>query len=384
MEENQPFIIEEHKPHIGAKIKAIGVGGGGSNMINHMIKDGVRGIELYVANTDAQALHSSLAPNKLQLGMKLTKGLGAGMKPDTGRESALEAYEEIRAALEGADIVFIAAGLGGGTGTGAAPIIASIAKEMGILTISVVTKPFKFEGKKRLKFADEGLAALKKESDSIVVIPNERLLSIIDRSLGMKDSFKLVDAVLSNAVTGTSGVILDSGCGDDINVDFADLKTVMSYTGLALMGMGNHVGENAPMEALQMAVDSPLLDNLSINGAMGVMVHFQLHPSVSLFELSNAMEEIIHDAVDEDADVIFGTSTNESLQEGEVIVTLVATGFERVMAENSGGVNNHTYENQSAEPAEAAQNIAIKRSVVGGYENDDTLDIPTYLRMQKD
>lgn len=384
--ENQPFIIEEHKPHLGAKIKAIGVGGGGSNMINHMIKAGVRGIELYVANTDAQALHTSLAPNKIQLGSKLTKGLGAGMKPDTGKESAIEANEEIRSALEGADIVFIAAGLGGGTGTGAAPVIASIAKELGILTISVVTKPFKFEGRKRLKFADIGLEELKRESDSIVVIPNERLLSVIDRTMGMKDSFKLVDSVLSNAVTGTSGVILDTGCGDDINVDFADLRTVMGYKGLALMGMGDYTGENSPFEALQLAVESPLLDNLSINGAMGVMVHFQMHPSVSLFELSTAMEEIIHESVDEDADVIFGTSTNEGLAENQVIVTLVATGFERTL-EVSQGINNHSYDNvpaRHAQELEYEQQETQVRRVVGGYESDDTLDIPTYLRQQKD
>ena len=385
MQENQPFTIQEHKPQLGAKIKAIGVGGGGSNMINHMIKTGVKGIELFVANTDAQALHASLAPNKLQLGHKLTKGLGAGMKPDTGRESALEAYEEIRAALEGADIVFIAAGLGGGTGTGAAPVIAQIAREVGALTISVVTKPFKFEGKKRQLFADEGLAALKEESDSIVVIPNERLLSVIEKSMGMKESFKLVDSVLSNAVTGTAGVILDTGCGDDINVDFADLRTVMSYRGLALMGMGDAKGDNAPLIALQAAVDSPLLDNLSINGAMGVMVHFNLHPSVSLFELSSAMEEIIHDNVDEHADVIFGTSTNERLEEGQVIVTLVATGFERIVQDK--GVNNHTYDNPVAKEQKEQnkfQSASLRRSVVGGYENDDALEIPTYLRLQKD
>jgi cell division protein FtsZ len=383
--DNQPFIIEEHKPQLGAKIKAIGVGGGGSNMINHMIKAGVKGIELYVANTDAQALHTSLAPNKIQLGLKLTKGLGAGMKPDTGKESALEAHEEIRAALDGADIVFIAAGLGGGTGTGAAPVIASIARELGILTISVVTKPFKFEGKKRLKFADSGLEDLKRESDSIVVIPNERLLSVIDRSMGMKDSFKLVDSVLSNAVTGTSGVILDTGCGDDINVDFADLRTVMSYKGLALMGMGDYTGENSPFEALQLAVESPLLDNLSINGAMGVMVHFQMHPSVSLFELSGAMEEIINESVDEDADVIFGTSVNTELAENQVIVTLVATGFERTLAVSSG-VNNHTYDNVAAREEAATEPVqqVQTRRVVGGYESDDTLEIPTYLRQQKD
>lgn len=384
MTTDQPFIIEEHKVHLGAKIKAIGVGGGGSNMINHMIKEGVRGIELYVANTDAQALHTSLAPNKLQLGMKLTKGLGAGMKPDIGRESAIEAQEEIRAALEGADIVFIATGLGGGTGTGAAPVIAQVAKELGALTISVVTKPFKFEGKKRLKFAETGLNELKAASDSIVVIPNERLLSVIDKTMGMKDSFKMVDSVLSSAVTGTSGVILDTGCGDDINVDFADLRTVMSYRGLALMGMGNYTGENAPLEALQMAVESPLLDNLSINGAMGAMVHFQMHPSISMFEIATAMSEVIDENVDEDADVIFGTSTNENLDEGQVIVTLVATGFERTL-NDSAGVNNAAYENvEVREAQENYQDVTFKRSVVGGYENEDTLEIPTYMRRQKD
>ena len=380
--DNQPFIIEEHKPHLGAKIKAIGVGGGGSNMINHMIKEGVKGIELFVANTDAQALQSSLAPNKLQLGAKLTKGLGAGMKPDVGKESALEAYEEVRSALEGADIVFIATGLGGGTGTGAAPVIANIARELGALTISVVTKPFKFEGKKRLKFAQTGLEELKKESDSIVVIPNERLLSIIDKTMGMKDSFKLVDSVLSNAVTGTAGVILDSGCGDDINVDFADLRTVMSYTGLALMGIGEFTGESAPSEALQLAIDSPLLDNLSINGAMGVMVHFKMHPSVSFFELSDAMAEKVEEIVDEDADVFFGTSTDESMSENHVIVTIIATGFEKI-TEAAQGVNNHSYEN-TATVQETPVQTTVRRSVVGGYDHEETLEIPTYLRQQKD
>lgn len=387
MNTEQPFIIEEHKVQLGAKIKAIGVGGGGSNMINHMIKEGVRGIELYVANTDAQALHTSLAPNKLQLGEKLTKGLGAGMKPDTGRESAIEAQEEIRAALEGADIVFIAAGLGGGTGTGAAPIIAQVAKEVGALTISVVTKPFKFEGKKRLKFAEVGLNELKEASDSIVVIPNERLLSVIDKTMGMKESFRLVDSVLSSAVTGTSGVILDTGCGDDINVDFADLRTVMSYRGLALMGMGDYTGENAPLEALSMAVESPLLDNLSINGAMGAMVHFQMHPSVSMLEISAAMTDIIDENVDEDADVIFGTSTNEALDEGQVIVTLVATGFERTLNDAVPGVNNQSYDNvhvRETMAVEAQQTNTIRRSVVGGYDNNEQLEIPTYMRRQKD
>ncbi|KIM09092.1 MAG: cell division protein FtsZ [Sulfurovum sp. PC08-66] len=383
MATDTPFSIQEHKTQMGAKIKAIGVGGGGSNMINHMIKEGVRGIELYVANTDSQALHASLAPNKIQLGVKLTKGLGAGMKPETGRESALETYDAVREALEGADIVFIAAGLGGGTGTGAAPVIAQIAKEVGALTISVVTKPFAFEGNKRQRFALEGLEALKKESDSIVVIPNERLLSVIDKNMGLKDAFRMVDSVLGSAVMGTAGVILDSGCGDDINVDFADLRTVMSYRGLALMGMGESTGDNAPYEALQAAVESPLLDNLSINGAMGVMVHFQMHPNVAMFALSGAMNDIVRSVVHEDADVIFGTSTNEALPDGKVIVTLVATGFERVLNEPAAGVNNRAYENVQA--AQAPKQVKA-RIVVGAthYENEDTLDIPTYMRQQKD
>lgn len=379
---DQPFVIEEHKTQTGAKIKAIGVGGGGSNMINHMIKEGVKGIQLYVANTDSQALNASLAPNKIQLGVKLTNGLGAGMKPDTGRESAMETYEELREALEGADIVFIAAGLGGGTGTGAAPIIAQVAKDVGALTISVVTKPFAFEGKKRSKLALEGLEALKKESHSLVVIPNERLLSIIDKSVGFKEAFKHVDKVLSSAVTGTAGVILDSGCGDDINVDYADLHTVMSNHGLALMGMGEGLGEDAPTEALQAAVESPLLDNLSIHGAMGVMVHFQMHPAVGMLAISAAMREIIEETVDEEADVIFGTSTNSELEEGKVIVTLVATGFEK----KDKSANNQAYETPAQEQVNVHTVTANKpaKKVVGGYTDEDMLEIPTYIRNQKD
>ena len=214
----EPFLIEEASNISGARIIAVGVGGGGGNMIGHMLNEGVTGIEMILINTDAQVLAENSAASKIQIGSKLTKGLGAGMKPNVGKESALENHEDIRVALEGADIVFISAGLGGGTGTGAAPVVAQIAKEVGALTISVVTKPFKFEGKKRLKLAEEGLEELKKESDSIVVIPNDKLLSIIDKKLGLKESFKIVDGVLSQAVSGTSGVILSSG-DNDINLE---------------------------------------------------------------------------------------------------------------------------------------------------------------------
>ncbi|OHE18261.1 MAG: cell division protein FtsZ, partial [Sulfurimonas sp. RIFOXYD12_FULL_36_11] len=284
----EPFLIEEASKISGARIVAVGVGGGGGNMIGHMIREGVTGIEMIIINTDAQALKDTKNATTLQIGAKLTKGLGAGMKPEIGRDSAIENYEEIKKALTGADIVFISAGLGGGTGTGAAPIIAKIAKEVDALTISIVTKPFMFEAPKRLKLAKAGLEELKKESDSIVVIPNDKLLSIIDRKLGIKDSFKIVDSVLAQAVSGTAGVILSNG-ENDINLDFADLRTVMSHKGMALMGVGEYEGENAAYEAIKAAIESPLLDNVSINGAMGVLVHFHMHPNFPMIETSEAM-----------------------------------------------------------------------------------------------
>ncbi len=370
----EPFYIKESVTQTGARIIAVGVGGGGGNMIGHMLKEGISGIELIIANTDAQVLSQSAAATKIQIGAKLTKGLGAGMKPEVGKDSALESYDEIRGALQGADIVFIAAGLGGGTGTGAAPVIASIAKELGALTISVVTKPFGFEGKKRMQLAEEGLKSLKDTSDSIVVIPNDKLLSIIDRKLGIKDSFKIVDSVLAQAVSGTSGVILSSG-DNDINLDFADLQTVMSHRGMALMGVGEHQGENAAYEAIKAAIESPLLDNMSINGAMGVLVHFHMHPNFPMMELNEAMN-VVHDSADVDADVIFGTSSNESLPEDYVRITLVATGFEQQKK------NNHEFDPKKDEPKRP---ILRPRLVVGGDAiSEDYLDVPTYMRQQKD
>lgn len=381
----EPFSIEESKTLTGARIVAVGVGGGGGNMIGYMLKEQIPGIELIMANTDAQVLDQAGSTTKIQLGAKLTKGLGAGMKPEVGKESALESYESIARALEGADIVFVAAGLGGGTGTGAAPIIAKIAKEVGALTIAVVTKPFAFEGKKRLKLAEEGLDELKKESDSIVVIPNDKLLSIIDPKLGIKESFKIVDSVLARAVSGTSGVILASG-ENDINLDFADLQTVMSHRGLALMGVGEYKGDNAAYEAIKNAIESPLLDNMSINGALGVLVHFSMHPDFPFMELSAAMD-VVHNSVDDGADVIFGTTTDANLPEDFIRITLVATGFEK---KTCGGINNAEFENKEAMATTAAasevkQRVILRSAMVAnGDYSEDFLDVPTFMRQQRD
>ncbi len=373
------FSIEESTRQTGARIVTVGVGGGGGNMIGHMIKEGVDGIEMVVANTDAQVLDSSTANTKIQLGNKLTKGLGAGMKPSVGKDAALESYDELRTALDGADIVFIAAGLGGGTGTGAAPVVAQIAKEVGALTIAVVTKPFKFEGGKRSKLAEKGLEDLKNECDSIVVIPNDKLLSIIDKRLGMRDSFKIVDSVLAQAVSGTSGVILSHGA-NDINLDFADLQTVMCHRGMALMGVGEHQGENAAYEAIKVAIESPLLDNMSINGAMGVLVHFHMHPDFPMMEMNDAMT-IVHESADDEADVIFGTTTDENMPLDAVRITLVATGFEKEL--NQPSVNDTTFAPEApVAPVQTTMTAPLK--VVGGDMSEDYLDVPTFMRQQKD
>jgi len=383
---NNKFSIEESPTLTGAKIKAIGVGGGGGNMINHMVNSGITDIDLIVANTDAQALESSNAPFKIQLGEKLTKGLGAGMKPEIGQQSAIESYDTIKEVLDGADIVFVSSGLGGGTGTGAAPIVAQAAKEVGALTVSVVTKPFRFEGRRRQKLAESGLEELKRESDSIIVIPNEKLLSIVDKNLGIKDSFKMVDNILARAVSGISNVILSRGV-NDINLDFADVNTVMSHRGLALMGVGEATGQSAAYEAIKNAIESPLLDNMDIKGAMGVLVHFQIHPDYPILEISEAMG-VVEDNADENAHVIFGTTTDESMQPDEVKVTIVATGFESE-ENNSEDSEKETKKQQITliQPENSEDHIPISTprvKVVGGYENEDILDIPTWMRNQMD
>lgn len=372
------FTVEESKNVYGAKIKVVGVGGGGGNMINHMVREGVKGIDLIAANTDAQALEHSLAHTKIQLGEKKTKGLGAGMVPNVGKESAEESYEEIKSALEHSDIVFISSGFGGGTGTGAAPIVAQAAKDIGALTVSVVTKPFRFEGRKRAKLADSGLNELRKQSDSIVVIPNDKLLTLVDKKLGIKESFKVVDDVLHRAVSGMSYVVLSSG-NSDINVDFADVKTVMSHRGMALMGVGESSGDEAAVEAVKNAIESPLLDDMTINGALGVLVHFHIHPDCPLNDISDAME-VVHDSADEDADVIFGTTTDSSVENNTVRVTIVATGFDNKMEETKElKTIDHAQQNINRE------RILQMKKVSGGYEEQEGyLDTPTFLRRQMD
>ncbi|MFT7879232.1 MAG: cell division protein FtsZ [Sulfurimonas sp.] len=382
MEDFEIEITETRSTTTGAKIKAIGVGGGGGNMINHMINEGIHSIDLIVANTDQQALDSSIAPYKMQLGLNATRGLGAGMVPEKGREAALESFEDIKSMLSGSDIVFISAGLGGGTGTGAAPIIAQAAKEVGALTVSVVTSPFKFEGRKRAKLAKEGLEELKRESDSIIVVPNEKLLSIVEKNLGIKESFRMVDDILAQAVGGISKVILSHG-ENDINLDFADVKTVMSHRGLALMGAGYATGTNAAYDAAKAAIESPLLDNISIDGAMGVLVHFDIHPDYPIMEIGEAMS-IVEESADEDASVIFGTTTNENMEPDEVKITIVATGFE-----DQGAVSEPTVKKQETllSSGTTPNNLNNLRSkmVVGGYnDNEDILDVPTFLRKQMD
>jgi len=377
---NGLFQVEELRTKTGAKIKVIGVGGGGCNMINHMISENVGGIELVVANTDSQALDGSMAPAKIQLGAKLTRGLGAGMKPEIGRGAAEESYQEIKSMLEGADMVFVAAGLGGGTGTGAAEVVAAAAKEIGALTVAVVTKPFIFEGQKRRKYAEEGLLGIKKVCDSIVVIPNDKLLAIVDKNMGIKDSFRIVDNVLSRAVTGISGVILKHG-DNDINLDFADLKTVMSHKGTALMGVGESSGNDAAYQAIKNAIESPLFDNISISGAMGVLVHVNMHPNYPLVQIQQAMS-IVYESADADADVIFGTTTDESLEHDRVVITIVATGFEKE------AVNNYPIK-QSEKESGAIEKPQVRniRKISGGYDitfDEDELQVPTYLRRQMD
>jgi cell division protein FtsZ len=309
-----------------AKIAVIGVGGGGCNMVNYMINEGTHKIDLIVANTDLQVLNLSKAPTKIQLGANLTRGLGAGMRPDIGRDAALESYDKIKEALDGSDIVFIAAGLGGGTGTGAAAVIAKAAKEVGALTVAVVTKPFKWEGKKRTGLANLGLEEIKKVSDSIIIISNDKLRSIVEKNIGMKDAFRVVDDVLYQAVNGMSEVILKPG-SDDINVDFADVRTIMQHKGIALMGIGRAKGEDAAQKALDMAIKSPLLDEISLGDAKGIMIHWTVNPNVPMFAISDVMDNI-HSTLTGNPDIIFGTTTDENLDVDEIKITIVATGFE--------------------------------------------------------
>jgi cell division protein FtsZ len=313
----------DEEARTGARIKVVGVGGGGGNAVARMVQAGLSGVEFLVANTDAQALKNSPAPMKLQIGKKLTKGLGAGADPNVGRQAALEDTDALIHALSGADMVFVTTGLGGGTGTGAAPVIASLATELGALTIAVVTKPFKFEGRKRLTQAENGLNALRDAVDTVITIPNERLLSVIDRSTSMLDAFTTADDVLRQAIQGISDLILVPGL---INLDFADVKTIMSGMGVAMMGTAMAEGSSRAMDAAHRAISSPLLEDASVNGARGVIINVTGGPDMSLMEVNEALT-VIQEAAHDEANIIFGAVVDATLS-GRIKITVIATGFD--------------------------------------------------------
>lgn len=385
------IFIDDDPPITGARIKVIGVGGGGGNAVNRMIESGIEGIEFLVANTDLQALKRSRAPIKIQLGSRLTKGLGAGANPDIGRDAALEDTEKIIEALEGADMVFVTTGLGGGTGTGAAPIIASLATELQALTVAVVTKPFSFEGKRRQMQADTGLRELRECVDTVITIPNERLLHTVDRNVSLTDAFKMADDVLRQAVQGISDLIIVPGL---INLDFADVKSIMSGMGLALMGAGRASGENRALEATQQAISSPLLEEATIQGAKGVLINITGGPDLTLFEVNEA-SSIIREAADDDANIIFGAVIDENMR-NEMKLTVIATGFDKVSTET--GTSNSTASNSSSsaqgaqgsnhhQPSRYGSTRNVEdlspRSTQGNLRGED-LDVPTFIRKKAD
>jgi cell division protein FtsZ len=323
-EDGQDLLEFEGSSHQKATIKVIGVGGGGGNALNTMIDFGLTGVEFIAANTDAQALRYNRAPIKIQLGAEVTRGLGCGANPDRGRASALEARERLREQLEGSDMVFVTAGMGGGTGTGAAPIVAEVAREIGALTVGVVTKPFLFEGRVRTKHSERGIDELYEVVDTLITIPNQRLLTLAGKGTGMKDAFKLADEVLLNAVRGISDLITVHGL---INLDFADVRTVMNESGVALMGSGIASGETGAVDAARAAISSPLLEDLSIDGARGVLINVTGGNSMTLFEVNEA-SVLIQEAAHEDANIIFGAVIDDEMREGEMRVTVIATGLD--------------------------------------------------------
>jgi cell division protein FtsZ len=379
-----------------ANIKVIGVGGGGSNAVSRMATSTMTGVEFIVVNTDVQALRHAPIEVKLQIGEKLTKGLGVGADPEKGRKAAIEDTDKILQRLQGADMIFITAGLGGGTGGGAAPIIANLAKEMEILTVGVVTKPFVFEGKRRGEQAERSLEELKATVDSLIIIPNQRLINHASKNTGVKEAFAMADGVLRQAVQGIADIIVKPGY---INVDFADVRTVMSERGLAMMGIGEATGDNAAVDAVQKAINSPLLENVSIKGARGVLLNFTHASTMPIYQLNEA-SKIVHDMVDRDANIIFGDVLEDEMGEA-VRVTVIATGFDEVEAERPEETPRVT-ELRAYAPKAAPAPVAV--AVPGGDRgaflrkgkkaagsqlvleeiSEEVLDIPTFLRRQAD
>ncbi len=323
-DDSREMLEFENASNQRATIKVVGVGGGGGNALNNMIVSGLQGVDFIAANTDAQALQHNLAPNKLQLGSEITRGLGCGADPEKGRGSAHEVRDRIREVLEGTDMVFVTAGLGGGTGTGAAPVVAEVAREIGALTVGVVTKPFLFEGKVRQKHAEKGLEALHNVVDTVITIPNQRLLALAGKNTPVKEAFSLADEVLFNAVRGISDLITIHGL---INLDFADVRTIMNEMGTALMGTGTAHGDERAVEAARAAISSPLLEDLSIDGAHGVLINITGGADLSLFEVNEA-SSLIQEAAHEDANIIFGAVIDETMEDGAMRVTVIATGLD--------------------------------------------------------
>lgn len=345
-----------------ARIKVIGVGGGGNNAVNRMISAGLKGVEFIGINTDAQALQMSRAAEKIQIGVKLTKGLGAGANPDIGHSAAEESRDEIVQALLGADMVFVAAGMGGGTGTGAAPVVAEIAKEVGALTVGVVTRPFSFEGRKRAMQAERGILELRDKVDTLITIPNDRLLQVVDKHTTVQEAFKIADDILLQGVQGISNLITIPGL---INLDFADVKTIMADTGSALMGIGQASGENRAVEAARKAISSPLLET-SIQGAKGVLLNITGGPNLTLLEVNEA-SEIVGDAADQEANIIFGAVIDDSLKD-DIRVTVIATGFEQ-----KNSIPKRTKTGNQAEFSEGKD----------GNLFEDVVDIPNFLKYRR-
>ncbi|MFC7685502.1 cell division protein FtsZ [Ureibacillus sp. GCM10028918] len=373
-----------------ANIKVIGVGGGGNNAVNRMIEHGVQGVDFIAVNTDAQALNLSKAEYRLQIGNKLTRGLGAGANPEVGKKAAEESREQIEEVLRGADMVFVTAGMGGGTGTGAAPVIASIARDLGALTVGVVTRPFSFEGRKRQTQAIGGISAMKEAVDTLIVIPNDKLLQIVDKSTPMLEAFREADNVLRQGVQGISDLIATPGL---INLDFADVKTIMSDKGSALMGIGIATGENRATEAAKKAISSPLLET-SIDGAKGVIMNITGGSNLSLFEVQEAAD-IVASASDEEVNMIFGSVINENLND-EIIVTVIATGFsDDILTQPQRQQSNRPMGTMRGGQAQAQPQAPMRERVqeqpvqqepqrqVQHQQQDDVLEIPTFLRNRR-
>ena len=393
--------MDEVTGNNNAVIKVFGIGGGGLNAVNNMIRSGLTGVEFFAANTDSQALASSLPKNKIRLGDDITKGLGAGADPEVGRAAARESVESIRQALEGADMVFITAGMGGGTGTYGAAVVAEVAKSLGCLTVGVVTKPFLFEGKRRMRNADRGIEELRKHADTLITIPNQRLLSIAGRNTSLLDTFRKADDVLYQAVKGISDLIICEGL---VNVDFADVRAVMSEMGMAMMGTGEASGDNRAVEAAEKAISSPLLEDISIHGARGVLINVTASPDVTLQEVNEAAE-LIHSEAHEDANIIWGMVIDPNTED-KVRVTVIATGFgSDSVADDSTVTVTPVAQQLAAQPGLKTQSMDIpafarkqlganagaseviklkKLSVLSTSEDEEKFEIPTFLRKQAD